>query len=85
MLWPQDLPQRAAVILSGRDDLVPAELVMAQLKLSRHPAKVGYCPAGPRLAMNCTLDVPRSSTYPSFSSFFFKGVLWQLTSGKAGG
>jgi len=28
------------VVLSGCDDLVPSELVMAQLKLAGHPAKV---------------------------------------------
>lgn len=32
MLWPQDLPCNSLVVLSGADDLVPSELVMAQLK-----------------------------------------------------
>ena len=38
MLWPQDLPRRCLVVLSGRDDLVPSDLVMAHMKLSGHPA-----------------------------------------------
>ncbi|PRW60464.1 expressed protein isoform A [Chlorella sorokiniana] len=44
MLWPQDLPRRSLVVLSGCDDLVPSELVMAQLKLAGHPAKVMHHP-----------------------------------------
>lgn len=39
-LWPDDLPARSVVVLSGGDDLVPSELVRAQLALKQHPAKV---------------------------------------------
>lgn len=39
--WPPPLLYDCSlVVLSGCDDLVPAELVMAQLKLAGHPAKV---------------------------------------------
>ncbi|KAL4459101.1 hypothetical protein ABPG75_013966 [Micractinium tetrahymenae] len=44
MLWPQDLPRRSLVVLSGQDDLVPSELVMAHIKLTGHPAKVMHHP-----------------------------------------
>lgn len=44
MLWPQDLPRRSLVVLSGRDDLVPSELVMAHIKLTGHPAQVMHHP-----------------------------------------
>ena len=44
MLWPQDLPRRCLVVLSGRDDLVPSDLVMAHIKLSGHPARVLHHP-----------------------------------------
>lgn len=40
MLWPQDLPRRALVVLSGQDDLVPSELVMAHIKLCGSHTKV---------------------------------------------
>lgn len=43
-LWPQDLPRRALVVLSGEDDLVPSQLVLAQLKTSGHPATVMHHP-----------------------------------------
>ena len=39
MLFPDDLPARSVVVLSGGDDLVPGELVMQQLKTKGHPAK----------------------------------------------
>lgn len=42
MLWPHDLPAKSLVVVAGADDLVPAELVMAQLKMAGHPAKVLY-------------------------------------------
>lgn len=32
MLWPEDLPERAVILASCNDDLVPAELVQKQLK-----------------------------------------------------
>lgn len=44
MLWPQDLPRRSLIVLSGQDDLVPSQLVMAHLKLTGHPAKVMHHP-----------------------------------------
>ena len=34
MLWPADMPARSLVVLSGKDDLVPAELVVQHLKAS---------------------------------------------------
>lgn len=43
-LWPQDLPRRALVVLSGEDDLVPSQLVLAQLKACGHPATVMHHP-----------------------------------------
>lgn len=45
MLWPDDLPRRersALIVLSGRDDLVPAQLVQAQFAADGHPAEVMY-------------------------------------------
>jgi hypothetical protein len=48
MLWPQELPRRSLVVLSGQDDLVPSELVMAHLKLTGHPAKVPHLGRGQR-------------------------------------
>lgn len=42
MLWPEDLPENSLVVLSGKDDLVPSQYVMAQLKEAQHPAKVMY-------------------------------------------
>ena len=42
MLWPEELPERSLVILSGKDDLVPSEMVAAQLRESKHPAQVMY-------------------------------------------
>jgi len=42
MLWPEELPERSLVILSGKDDLVPSEMVAAQLRESKHPAHVLY-------------------------------------------
>ena len=44
MLWPQDLPRRAVVVLSGQDDLVPSHLVAAHLKTAGHPAAVMHHP-----------------------------------------
>lgn len=42
MLWPEELPEKSVVILCGKDDLVPSEMVAAQLRESRHPAQVMY-------------------------------------------
>ena len=47
MLWPEDLPRKrkhALVVLSGKDDLVPGELVSRQFEAARHPATVMYHP-----------------------------------------
>ncbi|KAL3146801.1 hypothetical protein ABBQ38_014780 [Trebouxia sp. C0009 RCD-2024] len=40
MLWPEDMPQATTVSLSANDDLVPRDLVVAQLEASPLPAKV---------------------------------------------
>ena len=40
MLWPEDMPQATTVSLSAYDDLVPADLVKAQLEASPLPANV---------------------------------------------
>lgn len=40
MLWPEDMPQTTTVSLSANDDLVPKDLVVAQLKASPLPARV---------------------------------------------
>ena len=40
MLWPEDMPQATTVSLSANDDLVPRDLVVAQLQASPLPAKV---------------------------------------------
>jgi hypothetical protein len=43
MLWPEDLPReqyRTLIVLSGKDDLVPGELVQIQFDVAQHPAKV---------------------------------------------
>ena len=47
MLWPQDLPRepyRSLIVLSGKDDLVPGELVQIQFDVAEHPATVLYHP-----------------------------------------
>ena len=40
MLWPEDMPKATTVSLSAKDDLVPKDLVLAQLEASPLPAKV---------------------------------------------
>ena len=40
MLWPEDMPQATTVSLSANDDLVPRDLVLAQLEASPLPANV---------------------------------------------
>ena len=40
MLWPEDMPQATTVSLSAYDDLVPKDLVLAQLEASPLPANV---------------------------------------------
>lgn len=40
MLWPEDMPAASTVSLSAHDDLVPCELVHAQLKAAANGAKV---------------------------------------------
>lgn len=40
MLWPEDMPQATTVSLSANDDLVPKDLVVAQLEASPLPAKI---------------------------------------------
>ena len=40
MLWPEDMPASCTVSLSANDDLVPCELVHAQLKAATNGAKV---------------------------------------------
>ena len=40
MLWPEDMPQATTVSLSANDDLVPKDLVVAQLEASPLPANV---------------------------------------------
>ena len=47
MLWPEDLPReryRSLIVLSGKDDLVPGELVQIQFDVAEHPATVLYHP-----------------------------------------
>jgi pimeloyl-ACP methyl ester carboxylesterase len=47
MLWPEDLPReryRSLIVLSGKDDLVPGELVQIQFDVAEHPARVLYHP-----------------------------------------
>ncbi|KAG7668636.1 hypothetical protein Ndes2526B_g03740 [Nannochloris sp. 'desiccata'] len=47
MLWPEDLPRerhRSLIVLSGKDDLVPGELVQIQFDVAEHPASVLYHP-----------------------------------------
>lgn len=44
MLWPEELPERSVVALSGLDDLVPSSLVLRQLQVAGHPAKVLHHP-----------------------------------------
>lgn len=43
-LWPEDMPDRALVVLAQEDDLVPATLVATQLKLHAPGAKVMHHP-----------------------------------------
>ena len=40
MLWPEDMPARSLVVLSGQDDLVPSDLVAAQFRAAKHSARV---------------------------------------------
>ena len=40
MLWPEDMPPATTISLSAHDDLVPRDLVLAQLEASPLPAKV---------------------------------------------
>jgi pimeloyl-ACP methyl ester carboxylesterase len=47
MLWAEDLPReryRSLIVLSGKDDLVPGELVQIQFDVAEHPASVLYHP-----------------------------------------
>ncbi|DBA73278.1 hypothetical protein WJX77_005167 [Trebouxia sp. C0004] len=40
MLWPEDMPKATTISLSANDDLVPNDLVVAQLEASPLPVKV---------------------------------------------
>ena len=40
MLWPEDMPKATTISLSANDDLVPKDLVVAQLEASPLPVKV---------------------------------------------
>lgn len=40
MLWPEDMPAATTVSLSAKDDLVPCDLVHAQLKAAANDVKV---------------------------------------------
>ncbi|KAL6784986.1 hypothetical protein ACKKBG_A01950 [Auxenochlorella protothecoides x Auxenochlorella symbiontica] len=44
MLWPDDIPERCLVVVSGLDDLVPSALVVRQLQAAKHPAKIMHHP-----------------------------------------
>ena len=45
MLWPEDMPRHALVVLSHNDDLVPSPLVAAHLAQARPGAAVLYHPS----------------------------------------
>eukprot|EP01025_Chloroclados_australasicus_P062067 TRINITY_DN814_c0_g1_i4.p1 TRINITY_DN814_c0_g1~~TRINITY_DN814_c0_g1_i4.p1 ORF type:complete len:642 (-),score=23.88 TRINITY_DN814_c0_g1_i4:347-2272(-) len=40
MLWPADFPSKTLLAVSGKDDLVPSDIVLQQLNHDTHPAKV---------------------------------------------
>ena len=40
MLWPEDMPAASTISLSANDDLVPCDLVRAQMEASPKGAKV---------------------------------------------
>ena len=40
MLWPEDMPKATTVSLSANDDLVPKDLVLAQLEASPLAIKI---------------------------------------------
>lgn len=44
MLWPEDMPAHALVVLSHEDDLVPAPLVAKHIEQSHSRALVMYHP-----------------------------------------
>jgi hypothetical protein len=44
MLWPHDMPAASVVVLSGRDDLVPSELILQQFRVTGHKARMLHHP-----------------------------------------
>ena len=44
MLWPEDMPERTIIFLSGNDALVPAHLVVRHLEAATKSAAIRYYP-----------------------------------------
>ena len=42
MLWPDDMPEKTIVFVSGEDTLVPAQLVIRHMELAARHAAIRY-------------------------------------------